>query len=157
MIYRKDSSTEVLLPRYRACTLADNHNAEQSFAGYMARHAAGTSYEQLLYPAKAENLPPTITELAKLFQISKAHFFHEFVTQNFSNTHRECVQAKTHAQSKSHIWRQQRIGALTSTTFHKAIHYRGSDEDNYIVKEIMGQSGFHGTISTRYGKKIEPI
>ena len=55
------------------------------------------------------------------------------------------------------MWRAQRVGALTSTTLHKAVHYKGSDSENYIVKEIMGLSGFTGNLSTKYGKETEPI
>ena len=55
------------------------------------------------------------------------------------------------------MWRAQRVGALTSTTLHKAVHYKGSDSENYIVKEIMGLSGFTGNLSTKYGEETEPI
>ena len=68
----------------------------------------------------------------------------------------EFIQFKTLAQYKSCMWRNQRVGTLTSTTFDKIGHYKGSDREKNIVTEIMGLAGFKSDLSTKYDKETEP-
>lgn len=40
---------------------------------------------------------------------------------------------------------------------HRAANYKRDCPENYIVKEIMGTSSFHGNVSTRYGNEHESV
>lgn len=55
------------------------------------------------------------------------------------------------------LWKQQRVGALTASIIHKAARYRKNNPDNYILKEIMGESTFLGNSATSYGQKYEAL
>ncbi|XP_063859289.1 uncharacterized protein LOC135100387 isoform X1 [Scylla paramamosain] len=160
--HRMDTSTTCsITPRsehYRACSFVPNFNPGESFHAFMAQHASRKCYEQVLFPDRLNRQLPTITELAGEFSKSRSALpFVDFVKQHLGNADMDFIQSKTHAQYKSRMWKDQRVGALTSTTFHKAVHYRDSESNNYIVNEIMGLSGFQGNLSTKYGKETEPI
>lgn len=124
----------------------------------MSKHWEGTSYAPVFFPHKQHKLPPNIPELAEAYTKAKCSgSFLEYVQQHFSHADIDILQAKTHAQHKSSLWRRQRIGAITSTTMHKAVHYKQNQSDNYIVQEVMGHSNFHGNMATKYGKETEPV
>lgn len=107
---------------------------------------------------QVQALPPTIPELAEAYCAGNFTFpFHEFVSKNVSESEILVLQETTTAQSKSQIWLKHRIGALTSTTMHSAANYTRDQTDNYIVREILGQSKFQGNAATRYGTDSEPI
>ena len=154
MICRTDTSTErSISPRsecYRACKFAPNFNPGESFHAFVAQCPSPTCYGQVLFPDRLNRQPPIITEFAEAFNKSKSSLsFVDFVKQHLDGADIEFIHSKTHAQYKSHMWKNQRVGALTSTTFHKAVHYRDSDSKNYIVNEIMGLSGFKGNLSNK--------
>ncbi len=162
MICRTDTSTErPITPgseHYRACTFAPHFKPGESFSAFMAQRPSPTCYGQVFFPDKLNKQPPTITELAGAFNKSKSSLsFVAFVKQHLDIADIEFIQSKTHAQYKSHIWKNQRVGALTSITVHKAVHYTGNTSVNYIVNEIMGLSSFKGNLSTKFGKETEPI
>ncbi|XP_076058127.1 uncharacterized protein LOC143035237 [Oratosquilla oratoria] len=157
-----DTSTECSITphseHYRTCTFTPNFNPGESFHAFMAQYPSLPYYGEVLFPDRLNRQPPTITELAGAFSKSKSSIsFVDFVKKHLDVADIESIQSNTHAQYKSFVWKNQRVGALTSTTFHKAMHYKGSDSENYIVKEIMGLSGFKGNLSTKYGKEMEPI
>ncbi|MPC63094.1 hypothetical protein E2C01_057188 [Portunus trituberculatus] len=124
----------------------------------MAQHSSPTCYGQVLFPNRLSRQPPTITKLAEAFSnYNSSLSFVDFVKEHLDVGDIEFIQSNTHAQYKSLMWKNPRVGTLTSTTLHKAVHYKGSDSKNYIVDEIMGLSGFKGNLSTKYGKETEPI
>ncbi len=51
------------------------------------------------------------------------------------------------------MWKILRVGALTASILHKAARCKENDADNYIVKEIMGETTFFGNMATAYGHK----
>ncbi len=57
----------------------------------------------------------------------------------------------------SPYWKEQRLGAVTANSIHKAAHYSGDEKDNYVVQLIMGTATFKGNSATQYGKQHEAL
>lgn len=122
------------------------------------QHAQDPVMWKLLPGRQPESQLPTLSDLAKLFHTAgyqrtivgmlKEKLTSTIITEIFNETKRRYL---------CPLWRNQRIGALTSTTLHKAARYKGSDPDNYVVQEIIGESKFYGNQATVYGHKNEGV
>lgn len=73
------------------------------------------------------------------------------------------IEKYTRKQSKSTLWKKQRLGAVTASILHKVANYVGkqrnvgNEEDNYVVKIILGLSEFEGNAATTYGLHTENL
>lgn len=125
---------------------------------FMARFPQST-YAMVLNPStQVQALPPTIPDLAEAYCAGNFSFpFQEFISKNVRESEILVLKKSTIAQSISQVWLKHRIGALTSTTMHSAANSTRGQTDNYIVREILGQSNFLGIAATKYGKDSEPI
>lgn len=84
---------------------------------------------------------PTLSDLAKIFHTADHQgTFVGLLKEKLTSSIMDEIFNETRRQDLCPLWKDQRIGALTSTILHKAARYTGSDPDNYVVQEIMGES-----------------
>lgn len=113
-----------------------------------------------IVPGRPVSSLPSIKELAKYFhsQGSEGTSFIDLLKSKFTDQVITAIfEKKTKKQYLCPLWKEQRIGAITSSIIHKAARYKKDDSNNYIVKEIMGQSSFTGNSATFYGQKYETL
>ncbi|XP_062617247.1 uncharacterized protein LOC134278956 [Saccostrea cucullata] len=63
----------------------------------------------------------------------------------------------TLGQSDNPMWKYQRLGRLTASNFYRAIHYQGQNENNSIVKSVLGLYAEFSTNAVNYGKEMELV
>ena len=99
-------------------------------------------------------LPLTIPQYFSKFQQQQfMGTFTEFLIHEITNDDIELIEKYTRKQYKVDLWKKQRVGSM----LHRAVNYAGCDDDNYIVKCIMGISEFQGNAATNYGARTEVI
>lgn len=109
-------------------------------------------------PETQESLPLTLPQLAEMYHIiSYKGTFVEYLKEYVTADDIENITRLSKKQSKSSVWKNQRVGSLSSTSIYNAAHYRKGEQDNYVVQQIMGLSTFKGNKATEYGEKNEKI
>ncbi|KAK3083747.1 hypothetical protein FSP39_002541 [Pinctada imbricata] len=96
-----------------------------------------------------QSYPLNIIDLINRYGVEKVY-------ENANQSYIENVCELTKGQSDNDMWYYQRKGRLTASNFHSAIHYKGDNPDNYIVKTVLGKYHFTSE-ATRYGKFSEPL
>lgn len=113
---------------------------------------------QVLQPAPPISMPPSIPELFQVFKEEKPEkSFTEFIKMKLTDKDRKLIEKVTRKQIQSVFWKKQRVGAITASIFHNVVRYTRSEEDNYIVKQILGLSAFSGNAATQFGLKNESL
>lgn len=105
-----------------------------------------------------ETTPLTIPELASNYTGNNDLMsFIQYLTAYYTEQKRKKITKLTQKQSLSTYWKEQRLGAVTASNIHKAAHYSGDVEDNYVVQLIMGTATFKGNLATQYGQQHEAV
>lgn len=113
---------------------------------------------QAFKPPSHTPAPLTLLQLGDMYMdFDTSDSFCHFVESQISEQDRVAIEKLSRGQTKSRTWKEQRIGAITSSIMHSACHYGKGEEDNYVLQAIMGESTFKGNEATEYGKKMEPV
>lgn len=162
MIPRKDTSTpRPIVPHpefYQSCQLKEGYKERILASAQNVVAGSRTGIIQVLQSPPQVTMPCTIPEYFAAFQQQQwSGSFTDFLQHNITVEDRKLIEKYTRKQYKSDFWKKQRIGAITGSIFHRAVNYTGSDQDNYIVKGIMGLCEFQGNAATKYGTRTEVL
>lgn len=106
--------------------------------------------------------PPSLKVLADHYtDLQKPPDFLEHLRSNFTKEEMALLEAATCGQDKEEgsQWRNQRVGRITASVAHSVLHMiasTASNPDNYIVRQIMGDTSFTSP-ATEHGTTCEPI
>lgn len=102
-----------------------------------------------------ENIPKSIAEYAHGFK--ETYCFLEYLRSKVTKDDCEKIYSLTDGQSENQYWYDYRFGRITSSIIPLVYRYMGNDENNYILKQILGNSYSLSTPAIIYGKEREHL
>ncbi|KAK3091881.1 hypothetical protein FSP39_023407 [Pinctada imbricata] len=104
------------------------------------------------------NVPETLKDFMVNFKQGELLSVFGYLSSCTSEIYCTEINKLTVDQSESSEWYKYRHGRITSSIMHNACHYKGSDPDNYVVKQIMNtEQSSLSTPAVLYGKEREPL
>ena len=92
------------------------------------QHAKDAALWEALPGRSPTSQLPTLPELGKVFQAENYQgSFVDMLKEKLSTDIMNEIFCKTKKQHLCPLWKLQRVGALTSSTLHKAARYQGND------------------------------
>ena len=99
------------------------------------------------------DVPKSLKECVSVYKNDGNLSIFSYLTECISESDCEEINNLTEGQSDNLDWFKYREGRITSSVMHNACRYKGSDPDNYVVKQIFNECTPISTPAVTYGKE----